>query len=218
MRMSDEATLRYRLGESAASRRALASTSVRTLTATAPVVLAVVLLRRLGWTPTATFWGVLAALAALLAVRAVVGYRTSRRRLRSLSVTVDDAAIRVETTDDGFAIERGRVARIVEVDGALGGVRVESQPDARTGEVFVAEVPRGGSGFADVRARLESWHAIDRRGRRGPAMRIALAVLVVAGIFFLPFLLEDFVIRSRGLALALVLVMWAALRWTLRPR
>jgi hypothetical protein len=216
--VSDGDTLRYRLGDDAAVRRALASTGVRTMTATAPILLAVVLLYRLGWTPTATFWFVVAGLAALLVVRAVVGFRTSRRRLRTLSVTVDDAEIRVENSDDAFGIERARVARIVEVDGALGGVRVESEPDARSGVVLVAEVPRGGAGWSDVRARLESWRSIERRGRRGPAMRIVLAVLVVAGIFFLPFLLEDFVVRSRGLALALVLVMWAALRWTLRAR
>jgi hypothetical protein len=216
--VSDGDTLRYRLGDDAAVRRALASTGVRTMTATAPILLAVVLLYRLGWTPTATFWFVVAGLAALLVVRAVVGFRTSRRRLRTLAVTVDDAEIRVENSDDAFGIERARVARIVEVDGALGGVRVESEPDARSGVVLVAEVPRGGAGWSDVRARLESWRSIERRGRRGPAMRVVLAVLVVAGIFFLPFLLEDFVVRSRGLALALVLVMWAALRWTLRAR
>jgi hypothetical protein len=216
--VSDGAALRYRLGEDAAVRRALASTAVRTMTAAAPVLLAVVLLCRLGWTPNTMFWGVVAALAALLVVRSVLGFRTSRRRLRSLAVTVDDAEIRVENSEDAFGIERARVARIVEVAGALGGVRVESQPDARSGEVLVAEVPRGGAGWSDVRARLESWRSIERRGRRGPAVRVALALLVVAGIFFLPFLLEDFVVRSRGLALALVLVMWAALRWTLRAR
>jgi hypothetical protein len=216
--VSDEATLRYVLEPDAAARRARVATLARALTAVLPVVLAVLVLRRLGWTPTLSFWVVLAALGALIVVRAVVGYRATRRGLGSLSVTVRGDAIQVETSREAFAIERSRVARILEFEGAMGGVRVESEPEAGTGEVLVADVPRGGARWGDVRARLESWRPIERKGRRGPAMRLVVAALVVVGIFFVPFLLEDFVVRSRGLALALVLVLWAALRWTLRPR
>jgi hypothetical protein len=175
---------------------------VRAVTSLLPVVLAVVLLRRLGWAPTGGFWAVVGALVALVAVRAVMGYRTALRRLGALVITVDGDTIRLESPRDGWSIERARVARIVEIDGSLGGVRVESLPDPRTGVVFVVDVPRGGPGWADVRAAIESWRPIERRGRRGPAVRLLTGALVVAGIFFLP----------------LVAATWIAMRIALRGR
>jgi hypothetical protein len=97
-------------------------------------------------------------------------------------------------------------------------MRVESVPDARSGIVYVAHVPRGGEGYADVRARLESWGPVERRGRRGPAVRLAIAVVVVAGIFFVPFLLDDFVARSKLVAAALVVGTWLVMRTAMRGR
>lgn len=82
----------------------------------------------------------------------------------------------------------------------------------------MVDVPRGGEGYAEVRAGLEAWGKVERRGRRGRAMRLGVAALVVAGIFFLPFLLEDFVARSRILAAGLVAGMWIAMRMALRGR
>jgi hypothetical protein len=210
--------IRYRLGDVEATRRARAVTLVRAATTLAPVVLAIVLLRRLGWAIGFAFWAVAAALVLLVVVRAVVGYARVRRKLRSLAVTVSDEDIHVATASDGYAIARGRVARMVEIDGGLGGIRVESLPDPRSGVVFEAHVPRGGAGYADVRSRLESWGRIDRRGRRGPAVRFAIAALIVASIFFVPFLLEDFVARSHVLAAALVMGLWLVMRFAMRPR
>ena len=210
--------IRYQLSADAARRRALASASTRAVTSLAPVVLAIVLLRRLGWAPTVAFWAVVAAIGVLVAVRAFVGFATTRRRLAALVVTAGDDAIRIDGLRAGWAIERQRVARVVEVEGALGGLRVESDPDARTGVVFVVDVPRGGEGWADVRAVVARWRPIERRGRRGPAVRVLIAALVVAGIFFLPFLLEDFVARSRLLAAGLVAGTWLAMRAALRSR
>jgi hypothetical protein len=60
--------------------------------------------------------------------------------------------------------------------------------------------------------------AIERRGRRGPAMRVAMGVAVVAAIFFVPFLLEDFVARSKLVAVGLVAGMWLVMRVALRGR
>jgi hypothetical protein len=209
--------IRYRLGDAEATRRARWSAVVRAVSSLAPVGLAVVLLRRLAWAPTPAFWAVVGALVALVAARAGAGYASTRRKLRALIVTVSDEDIRVASTRDSFAIPRARVGRIVEVDGSLGGLRVESQRDAR-GVLFEARVPRGGEGYADVRARLASWRAIERRGRRGPRVRIAMAALVVGGIFFVPFLLEDFVARSKLVAAGLVAGMWLVMRTVLRGR
>jgi hypothetical protein len=209
---------RYQLPADAARRRALAAASVRAVTSLAPVVLAIVLLRRLGWAPNAAFWAVVAALAALVLVRAFVAFSTMRRRLANLVVTLDDDAIRMDGGRTGWEVPRNRAARIVEVSGALGGLRVESEPDARTGVVFVVDVPRGGEGWADLRAAVARWRPIEQRGRRGPAVRVAMAALVVAGIFFLPFFLEDFVARSRLLAAAMVAATWLAMRAALRGR
>jgi hypothetical protein len=49
-------------------------------------------------------------------------------------------------------------------------------------------------------------------------MRVAVGVAVVAAIFFVPFLLEDFVARSKLVAAALVAGMWLVTRVVLRGR
>ena len=196
----------------------MAAAAVRVVTSLMPVVLAVVLLRRLGWAPTPAFWAVVAALVALVAVRAVVGFGATRRKLSALQVTVDADSIRLDGARDGWSIERGRIARILEIAGSLGGLRIESLPDPRSGVVFVVDVPRGGSGWAEVRSAVEAFGPIERRGRRGPAVRFAMGALVVAGIFFLPFILDDFVSRSKLVAASLVAGAWIAIRLALRNR
>jgi hypothetical protein len=208
--------IQYRLPPEAARRRALAGASVRAVTSLLPVALAVVLLRRLGWAPTGTFWAVVAALIALVGVRALVGYGAMRRRLGALKVTLDQSSVCVDGARDGWAIERANIARIVEVEGALGGLRVESRPDPQSGVVLVVDIPRGGSDWADVRAAALSLGPIERRSRRGPVVRLLMGVLVVAGIFFLPFILDDFVGRSKLVAASLVAVAWLAMRFALR--
>lgn len=213
-----EGVIAYRLPASEANRRAVATALVRAASQLMPLVLAVVLLRRLGWAPTGVFWAVVAAIVALVVVRAVAGWTAARRTFAKLVVTVSDEEVRVEGVRDGWTIPRARVARMFEVAGALGGLRVESLPDPRSGIVFVADFPRGGANFPDVRARLETWGAVTRRGRRGPAARVAIGVLVVVAIFFVPFLLEDVVARSRWIAAALVAGMWLVLRASLRVR
>jgi hypothetical protein len=213
-----EGLIAYRLPASEANKRAVASALVRAASQLMPLVLAVVLLHRLGWAPTGAFWAIVAAIVALVVVRATAGWAAARRTLAKLVVTVSEDDVRVEGVREGWSIPRSRVARMLEVAGALGGLRVESLPDPRSGVVFVADFPRGGAGFADVRARLETWGTVVRRGRRGPAVRVAVGVLVVAAIFFVPFLLEDVVARSRWIAAALVAGMWLVMRAALRVR
>ena len=213
-----EGVIRYRLGDAAAARRARAVAAVGALASLAPVALAAVLVDKLDL-PAASgvaFWWVAIALGLLVGVRAAVGYGVASKRLRALVVTVDDERIRMEAGRIGSMVERGAVARIVEIGGPLGGLRVESTPDKQTGAVAVVRVPRGGEAFGEVRAWLEQWRPVERRGRRPAAARLALGVFVVAAIFFLPFLLDDFVARSRILAALAVAGMRLAVRRVLR--
>ena len=59
---------------------------------------------------------------------------------------------------------------------------------------------------------------LERRSRRGPAVRFAMGALLVASIFFLPFILDDFVSHSKLVAASLVAVAWIAMRFALRSR
>jgi hypothetical protein len=213
-----EGVIVYRLGAVAAKRRAGATAAVRAVTALAPVVLAAELLPRLGWTPAGPLLAVAAALFALVVVRAAVQYATAKRRLGSLRVTLDDDSLATETAADRLTVPRSRVARIVEIDGALGGLRVDSAPDIASGVVLSASVPRGGDGFGEVRARLEQWRRIERRGKARSGVRLLVGVAVVMAMFFLPFVLDDFVARSKLLAGGVVVFAWAAIRWTMRGR
>jgi hypothetical protein len=47
---------------------------------------------------------------------------------------------------------------------------------------------------------------------------VAMGVAVVGAIFFVPFLLEDFVARSKLVAAALVAGMWLVMRVVMRGR
>jgi hypothetical protein len=208
----------YRLGDAAARRRAAVSAAVRAATALAPLVLAAELLPRLGWTPAGPLLVVGGGLFTLVVVRAAVQYGTSSRRLGALRVTIDEDGVATETSGDRLTVPRARIARIVEIDGALGGIRVESAPDAASGVVTSASVPSGGEGFGAVRAKLEQWRTIERRGKAGSGARVLIGLAVVMAVFFLPFVLDDFVARSKILAGLVVVLAWAAIRWTMRGR
>jgi hypothetical protein len=41
---------------------------------------------------------------------------------------------------------------------------------------------------------------------------------IVASLFFMPFVLDDFVARSKLVAALIVLLAWAIVRWTMRGR
>jgi hypothetical protein len=213
-----ESVIRYQLGAVAAKRRAAAAAAVGASTALAPVVLGFELVPRLGWVPSGTFWALASAIGALIVTRTVSQYATAKRRLAALRVTLDDESIATESARDTLTISRAEVARIVEIAGSLGGVRVEARPDRRTGVVLIATVPRGGENFGDVRAGLERWLPIERRPRLGLRVRLLFGAGIVAGVFFLPFLLDDLVGRSKAVAVALVLAAWAVTRWVMRGR
>jgi hypothetical protein len=211
-----EGIVAYRLGDAAATRRALTTVAVGAVASLAAVIFAVVLLAKLAPQPTSAFWLVAAALALLLVARALIAYGATRSRLRALTVTVSEDQICSKASQDACAIGRAQVRRIVEVDGALGGIRVESHADPDSGVVSIVQIPRGGEAFGDVRDRLERWVPIERRERRGPAVRFGVGAVVVMGIFFVPFLLDDFVARSKLVAAGLVAGMWVAMRAVLK--
>jgi hypothetical protein len=164
------------------------------------------------------FWCVIGASALLVVVRAWVQYTTAKRRLGALSVVVDEHGLATRTRHETHTILRLRIARIVEIDGALGGLRIEFEPEGGDGVTMVTSIPRGGTAFADVRARLEQWRPIERRRRKGPARRLVLGGAIVAAIYFLPFVLDDLAARSKLLIATFVVLSWMTMRWAMRSR
>ena len=158
-------------GEAACSRGSV----IRAATSLAPIVLAVVILRRRGWGPGTLFWCIVGLRSVtLVATRAVVGYGTVRRRLGAFVAIV--SAMTTSTSRrraTQYPIARSRVARVVEIRRGLGGLRVESLPEERGGVVVEAHVPRGGAGYADVRARLDplAAHRASWKAGAGAAFR-----------------------------------------------
>ena len=212
--------IHYSLGAAAARRRAAAASAIGAATALAPVVLGLELLPRLGWIRRRGCSGSSgAAIGALVVARTASQYATARRRLGGARRDARRRRHRhrhVERHVDGRA-RRASLASSRSRERSA-GLRVESEPDARSGVVLVASVPRGGERFGDVRASLERWRPIERRPRLGVRVRLLFGAGVVAAVFFLPFLLDDFVARSKAVAAVLVLLAWAVARWTMRGR
>ena len=221
--------LQYRLGDAAAQSRARVAAALETTTTLAPLALVLVLLQRLGYAG-APFVLVSAALAGLSALRGVLAYRRLVRRLRHFEVTVSEDALTVETRTARFTAPRARIARIVELPGRFGGLRLiiskltisPKDADVQPNRDEVPErvdIPRGGERFGDVRAALEGWCAITRARRLGRVVWVAIVGLVVGGVFFLPFFFEAALAgRSRLVAIALVLGLWFVLRFVIRRR
>ena len=217
-----EHVVRYELGEPVARSRARATAALATAAALAPVALVVVLLRRLGYgvDPRHSAWvaAILGVLALLMVTRGFAAYRRSRRFLAAFRVAVGDDELAVETPFARMRVPRAAVARVVDLDGALGGLRLELREMLPAGDAAASDIPerldipRGGEKFGELRARLGAWRTIERAPRRSRAARVAIGATIVVGIFFLPFVLEDFVGRSKLVALALVLGVWLATR------
>jgi hypothetical protein len=182
------------------------------------LLLAGVLAHRLGWHLSWAVRVALGAIPALVVARAALEFEGARRRLAALQIVVDDQAIAAERSGQGaVAVRRAEVARVVEVGGALGGLRVESLTGARGGRAVVV-VPRGGEAFGEVRAQLERWGRVERRAAPSRMARLALGGGVVAAVYLLPFVLEDLLSHSQALAAALIALAWTLTRRTLRRR
>jgi hypothetical protein len=208
------AHVRYELGDEAARSRAVWTAVLGSAAALGPVALVVVIAQKLGWTSQPWMAAGVAALGALALARGALSFVRLRRRLRAFRVAIEDDAIVVTTASAELRVGREAIVKVTELEGALGGLRVQLRDDDALPERI--DIPRGGSAYGALRASIATMHAIERAPRRGAITRFVIGAAVVAGIFFLPFFFEDFVVRSKGIALALVLAMWLAARLVAR--
>lgn len=202
----------YELGDVAARVRARWTAVLGTAVALGPVALVVVIVQKLGWAAQPWVAAGIAALGALAVARGFASYARLRRRLRAFRVAIEDDDLVVRTASAELRVRRESVERVTELSGALGGLRIALRDDGDDAIPERVDIPRGGAAYAELRARLSAWRPIERTRRRGFAARLVAGAAVVGGIFFLPFFFEDFVVRSKGVALGLVLAMWLVAR------
>ena len=198
--------MRYVLDERAIRGRATWSAAIGSASTLAPALLVVVLVSKLGYTPERYTWGFGALLALLAVVRGFASHAQLARGLGAFEVTLEDDAIAIKTTRRTVRVVRANVERIREVGGPLGGLRVEAR-----GAPSRVDIPRGGERFGELRSLLERWTPIVRPTRRGRTVRVALGAVVVLSIFFVPFVLDDLVGRSRVLSMVVVGAVWLAM-------
>lgn len=210
--------VRYALDRDEALKRARGMTAVSAGVALSPVALVVLLLTKMGFRFDATTLGLVGAITALVVLRSVALHARRVALLRGLVVNLEDDALVVDARrQKGLIFPRKDVRRIQEMEGALGGLRVHLAPRGDAPTVF--DIPRGGKHFGDLRAELETWRPLERSGRRSKWMRVGYVVAVVAGIFFIPFLLDDILglshVSARMFASTLVMLVWFGARaWT----
>jgi hypothetical protein len=220
MDAEEKEPFRYRLADAAIARRALFGALAETVSATAPPLFVLLVLGRLAVAPPQY----LAAGAALLVVLAVARAWTTRQRLKrhlkQFVVEVGPLDVVIGTLRGEHRIPRPAIERIREIPGVLGGLRLDLMEgwDGKDDSPELVDVPRGGEGFAELRSALEEVRPLEapKRGRR--QLRIAVFVVVIVSIFFVPFALDLIGGQSRLIALAVVLAVWVGMRVLLRPR
>ncbi len=163
----DGVSVRYTLGERAATARARTSAVVGTGIAAAPLVMVVIVLRKLGYPLGGAAIAIGAGLGALLLVRGYAEYVRVRRRLGLFHVDFSDAKLVVVSRSARLELEPTAIERIVAIDGPLGGLRVLVRGGGTAEIPERVDVPKGGERFAELRDRLASWAPIERAGRRG---------------------------------------------------
>ncbi|HEY2512694.1 MAG TPA: hypothetical protein VGI39_17625 [Polyangiaceae bacterium] len=201
----------YRLAEEAVDRRAFALAVTGAATAVAPAMLVVVLLVQLGLASKSIAGGVAIAILALGVARAVLAYDRARRRLASLAVQADAEALTVRVGRQVTRIPRAAIERIVEVEGAYGGLRVQVAAEGLPRRI---EVPAGGESFGALRARIGELARIERARRRGAWGKVVLGGVVVLALFFAPFVVAD-VRGTRVAAIVVLLAAWGTARATI---
>ncbi len=209
---TNEPTVRYALSERAVNARARTSAVVGTAIAAAPLVMVVIVLRKLGYPLGGMAAAIASALGALLVVRGYAEYARVRSRLRLFHVDFGEAKLVVVGRSAKLALASTAIERVIAIDGPLGGLRVLVRGGGGPDTPARVDIPKGGEGFVELRDRLASWAPIERAGRRSRATRIVLGVAVVVGIFFLPFVFDDFVARSKIAAFVVILGVWLAMR------
>ena len=196
-------------------------TAVSAGVALSPVALVILLLTKMGFRFDATTLGLVGAITALVVLRSLALHARRVGLLRALVVSVEADALVVEARrEKRLVFPRGDVRRLQEMEGALGGLRVHLAPRGDAPTVF--DIPRGGRHFGDLRAELETWRPLERPGRRTKWARAGYVAAVVAGIFFIPFLLDDILglsrVSARMFASALVMLVWFGARAMTRRR
>jgi hypothetical protein len=198
----------YALAPRAVVTRARALSAWNAAAMAAPAWLVVVLIAQLGLAPVAWLGVAAGAMAILAAARATAEYGGARRRLAAFVIEADDAGLSLRTGRGALRIAPTAIARVVEIHGPLGGLRLFLEGPDMPSRV---DVPRGGEGFGDLRERIAGWRSIDRARRRNRVARVVLGLAVVAGLFFLPFVIDD--VRGSKVGVAVVLVAaWLAMR------
>ena len=119
--------------------------------AVAPAWLVVVLLAQLGLTSRPVALGLAVAVGLVGAARASIEYVRARKRLSTLAIDVEGDGIVVTSARGKTLVPATAIARIVEIEGDYGGLRVELV-DGSVPSRF--DVPRGGEAFGELRAWL----------------------------------------------------------------
>jgi hypothetical protein len=200
----------YVLGERAAIARGRATAVFAAVATVMPPLLVMLLIGQLELAPFLLVLPIGALVLVLGGVRGLVGYRTVVRRLRAFEAKVESGALWIKTAHTHVRVPSELVERIVEVDGRLGGLRLELARGSDLPERI--DVPRGGERFIELRTALASWRPIERAPRRGRAVRLAFGVVIVLSIFFVPFVLDDLATRSKVAACGVILGLWLAMR------
>jgi len=204
--------MRYSLAPQAVGARAWALAVWGAVRSAVPAWLVVALVTQLGLAPRA--WMTLAAcLVALLAVaRGFAEHRASRLRLAAFAIDADEDGLTVRTARGETRLARAAIARVTDIAGPLGGLRLDLV--GATDLPSRVDVPHGGDAYGELREHLAAWVPVGRARRRGRVARAAVASAIVAGVFFVPFVLSD--ARGSRMAVALVLVAaWSAMRLVL---
>jgi hypothetical protein len=147
-------------------------------------------------------------MALLACARGAAEYGGARKRLEAFAIEAADDVLIVRTARGAIRVPSAAIARVADVYGPLGGLRLFLSAPELPSRV---DVPRGGDGFGDLCEQIRTWRPIERARRRNRVARLALAVAVIAGLFFLPFVIDD--VRGSKLGVAVVLVAaWIAMR------
>jgi hypothetical protein len=218
--MTEHRSVRYELPADAIARRALLSSITETISATAPPIFVLVVLARLDIAPLKFFAIGGGLLLALAFARAWSARQRIARHLERFTVDVGELDVVITTLRGEHKVPRPAVEKVREIPGLLGGLRIELAAgwDGKDDSPEIVDVPRGGKTFAQLRAALEEIRPLESPRRVQRYLRVGLIVFVIGAVFFVPFFIDMLGSQSRLIALAVVLVVFVALRVLFRRR
>ncbi len=228
----DALAVDYRLDPAAVRRRARAVALLGSLALIAPGALIAVLVAGQGVLRNGLVVTTALLLLLLAVVRAAVTYGRLVRQLGRFSVRVQARRGKAEAEAEAeqvLVLRAGQraielrpesIERLVEIAGALGGLRMRIADSELLDVPPQIDIPRGGEGFAELVRAVTAFAPaarFDPPRRRPPILRFARGAAVVAALFFLPFIAVDFIHRSRLLAYGVALLVFVVVRAALRP-